>query len=91
MVEEPPDTIAGEPADEWAGRVGVMKKKDNSARLGKGFPLGWEIVIDVAAAVGFGLLLNVAGIHPLITWGTPVLFLLVAIPLAFKRRRSAAG
>lgn len=68
----------------------MTTSQPNHAAANRGLPLGWEIAIDVAAAVALWALMFFNQFPPLVAYGVPILFLLIAIPLAIRRSKSRA-
>lgn len=53
-------------------------------------PLGWEVAIDVAAALGLWALTFFNQFPVAVVYTVPIAFLLIAIPQAVRRRKGAA-
>jgi len=53
-------------------------------------PLGWEVAIDVAAALGLWALTFFNQFPVAVVYTAPIAFLLIAIPQAVRRRKVAA-
>lgn len=53
-------------------------------------PLGWEIAIDIAVAVGVWCLSAANAFPALVTWGVPIAYILIAVPLAIWRSKKRA-
>lgn len=53
-------------------------------------PLGWEVAIDVAAALGLWALTFFNQFPVAVVYTIPIAFLLIAIPQAVRRRKVAS-
>lgn len=69
----------------------MSTSQPNHAPSSRGLSLGWEIAIDVAAAIGFWALTIFNQFPPIVAYGVPIVFLLIAIPLAVRRSKSRAS
>ncbi|WP_448719231.1 hypothetical protein [Microbacterium natoriense] len=69
----------------------MSTSQPNHAQSSRGLTRGWEIAIDIAAAIGFWALTFFNNFPPLVAYGVPVVFLLIAIPLAIRRNKSRAS
>lgn len=66
----------------------MSTSQPNHAPAKRGLSLGWEIAIDVVTAVGVWALMFFNQFPPLVAYGVPIVFLLIAIPLAIRRSKS---